>query len=183
MLLLNLRKAKGQLEIMKWLKDPLCDFFTKEIEDIELYDKREDVMQIKDGIVYVVNDIHVLYDIIYRIMGQYLDMAESEHDEDANYYNEKKKAEKLTEKIVNLFKQENNIYVDVNCIAQALPIYDCIKRKEEHMVWWESLSSEERDEYFEKYTREMERLDLLRTTDVDELEECDIKDLYNDFYL
>ena len=30
MLQLNLRQAKGQLEIIKWLKDPLCDFFTKE---------------------------------------------------------------------------------------------------------------------------------------------------------
>ena len=48
--------------------------------------------------------------------------------------------------------------------------------------WWNSLSSIERDEYFNMYYRDMERMDLLRTSSVDELDSCDIEQIYDEYY-
>ena len=49
-------------------------------------------------------------------------------------------------------------------------------------LWWNKLNSTEKNEYFEMYSRDMERMDLLRATDVDELDELDIEQIYNDYY-
>lgn len=48
-------------------------------------------------------------------------------------------------------------------------------------VWWDSLNSSERDEYFDMYYRDMERMDLLRTCSIDELDSTDIEQIYNDY--
>jgi hypothetical protein len=49
--------------------------------------------------------------------------------------------------------------------------------------WWDSLSSIEKDEYFDMYYKDMEKMDLLRCCDVDELDSDDIEQIYNDYYL
>jgi hypothetical protein len=49
-------------------------------------------------------------------------------------------------------------------------------------AWWNSLDGFERDEYFNMYYRDMERMDLLRVCSVDELDSCDIEQIYNDYY-
>lgn len=50
-------------------------------------------------------------------------------------------------------------------------------------IWWDSLSSSEKDKYFEIYYKDMEKMDLLRCCDVDELDSDDIEQIYNDYYL
>lgn len=53
--------------------------------------------------------------------------------------------------------------------------------KSDSRLWWDNLSSSERDDYFEMYSRDKERMDSLRTTDVDELDDYDIEEIYNEF--
>lgn len=49
--------------------------------------------------------------------------------------------------------------------------------------WWNSLTEEERQEYFNMYYKDMERLDLLRVMNIDELDSTDIEEIYWNYYL
>ena len=48
-------------------------------------------------------------------------------------------------------------------------------------VWWENLSNIEKNEYFDMYYKDMKRRDLLRTVNIDELDDLDIEEIYNDY--
>jgi hypothetical protein len=48
--------------------------------------------------------------------------------------------------------------------------------------WWDSLSYSEQEYHFKDYLREKERLNLLRATSIEDLDEVDIEEIYNDYH-